>query len=110
LRKLVVAGILIIALGLVLMASFDPLVRILVFGPPGAGGGTGGGGTFISSGSSPGNFTNGSAGASFSRGSSADFVAVLVGFTAEVLGLILVVVGELTANVRAEKKEAPSAQ
>jgi hypothetical protein len=102
-KKLALAGVFVVAVGLILMASFDPLVRILILGPPGAGGGTGGG-TFTTTGSLSANFTGGSTGVRFSRGSSTDLIAVLGGFTAEVLGLILVVVGELTANVQAEKK------
>ena len=121
-KKLVLAGIIFIAAGLIVMASYDPLVRVLVMGPPTTSfpSGSGSGNRVICSspgscttvtGTGTGGFQSGSTTPVRFSGGSGELLYVVVGYAAAIVGLIFVIVGELAGGPRGEKKTeaAPSA-
>lgn len=115
-KKLVLIGIIFIAAGLVVMASYDPLVRVLVMGPPTTSFPSGSGsGRFICSspgscttvtGTGTGGFQSGSGTPVRFSGGSSELLYVVMGYAAAIVGLIFVIVGELAGGPRVEKNAA----
>jgi hypothetical protein len=104
-RRLVVAGIVIMAAGLAMMAYLDPIIRIIFFGQGGLGLVGGGGTNFTRTGFAvtiPGaNFSNTFSG--FGRGASGSTtslvsVATIIVFVATVIGLLLTIAGSFAAG------------
>jgi len=104
-RRLVVSGVVITGIGLILLGYFDPVIRVLFFGPSalGVGGGFSGGvTTFTRTGVSTGSLT-GSFATSFGRGAAAGTtslasVATIIVFAATVIGLLLTIAGSFAAG------------
>lgn len=98
-NKLMLIGIVLIAAGLGMLAYFDPIVRVLVFGSSFTSGGASGGTRTFSGGNfTSGSFTSGSfAGArsSFAGGGANELIETFSAFGASVIGLILVVAATL---------------
>jgi hypothetical protein len=100
-RRLVVAGIVIIGVGLAMLAYLDPDVRILFFGQTGAG--LGGGSTFTRTGFAvtiPGaNFSSGFTGRGTALGTtSLTTVLTIIVFVATVIGLLLTIAGSFASG------------
>jgi len=102
-RKLEIAGIVLLAAGLVTLAFEDPIIRILIYGAS-IGAGAGARTAFTSGGSSSGSFTTFRTSAA---GGAGDLLATFSAFGASVIGLILVVTAALT---RGRTTGAPAAK
>lgn len=107
-NKLMLIGIVLIAVGLGMLAYFDPIVRVLVFGSSFSSSGASGGARSFSGG----NFTSGSfSSSSFAAargatagGSANELMETFSAFGASVIGLILVVAAALTRGVSGSAK------
>lgn len=102
-KRLVVAGIVIMGIGLALLGYLDPVIRIIFFGPTGAG--LSGGTSFTRTGSaftfSGSTFTGGGGG--LGRGAAAGTtslvsVVTIIVFVATVVGLLLTIAGSFATG------------
>lgn len=103
-NKLMLIGIVLIAVGLGMLAYFDPIVRVLVFGSSFSSSGATGAARFTS-----GNFTSGSFAAARSAsagGGANELTETFSAFAASVIGLILVIAATLTRS-GSSNPEAP---
>jgi len=97
-RRLVVAGIVITAVGLAMLAYLDPVIRIILFGQSGVG--SLGGTQFVRNGTLSGNFSGSGnfAGRGAGGTNSVVSVATIVVFVVAVIGLLLTIAGSFATG------------